>query len=220
MQDLISRFPITLVLVAWLGYLGYDYYWFTSNQDSPLLQRRAQIEELNRSNQELQAEIKRAEAFFAKLNTQKTQLRDLSQRLSEMKVTVSEDLDIASFVKMVITEAKKVGVNVLSLRPSKQTKAEFYVEQAFELHFKSVYVQMVVFLERLSNIQKIVRVDNFSIRPVTSSSSNYVELDVTLELKVYSYLASKADEIGRATSAASVQAAPKAIETPKTGGDQ
>ena len=222
MKELLQKIPFGILLTLYIAYLGYDYYWFTTNSDSPLTQKLAQIETIKKENLRLQAEVKKANEFYENLNNQKGQLRNFAARLDEMKATLSEDLDVPSFVKMVITEAKKVGVTVLSLRPTKTASEEFFAENAFELKFKAVYVQLIVFLERLGNIQKIVRVDNFSLHPVTNTNnSRYVELEGVIEIKAYRYLASKADQIGRAeASVAAPGAVPSPAASPGRGGAQ
>jgi hypothetical protein len=55
-----------------------------------------------------------------------------------------------------------------------------------------------------------VRVDNFNIRPRGPASGRYVEIDGTVQLKVYRYIASKADDLGRADAQKADGAAPAA----------
>ncbi|OFZ71793.1 MAG: hypothetical protein A3K03_04210 [Bdellovibrionales bacterium RIFOXYD1_FULL_44_7] len=200
MSDLgesIKKFPLGLLLALYLGYVGFDLYSFINMDDSPLLQKKAVLAGLKKSNIELQRKIQTSQEFYKNLDAKKVELRQMAQKLDEMKGTLTEEMDTAGFVKMVITEAKKVGMTVQSLKPKGSRPKELYVEHSFDLTFKAVFVQLVVFLERLSNLQKIVRIERFSLRPVTASSARFVELEGIIELNSYTYISSKADEIGK-----------------------
>jgi len=197
LKELLNRIPVGMLVSLYALYLGYEYWSFTSDDASPLMTRQAELVSAREEVKMLNTKLKQGQEFFKTLDAKKVQLRELAQKLDEMKGTLTNEIDVAAFVKLTITEAKKVGLNVLSLRPEKTNKQEFYEEQTFTLTFRGVYVQLMVFLERMSNIQSIVRVDNFAFQPKGSQTSEYVQIEGTVELKAYRYLASKADEIGR-----------------------
>jgi Tfp pilus assembly protein PilO len=130
---------------------------------------------------------------------------------------LSENLDLPEFMKTVLTEARRVGLFVVSLRPAGSTEKEYYGEHVFDFAFRGVFVQMMLFLDHMANVQKIVRVDNFNIRPRGSTSGRYVEIDGTVQLKAYRYIASKADSLGRDAEAAKPAAVPGAPAAPAGG---
>ena len=212
LKEILNKLPLTAILVVFLGWLAYDYHDFTNSPDSPLLQKQGNLESLKKSNQEAVTKIKEANEFFRALDVKKSELRALAQQLSEMKATLTEDLDVPNLIKGVITEARKVGLTVVSIKPTEAKKYEYYGEQAFELAFKGVYVQLLVFLERLSSFERIVRIDNIDMKRISSSVATYVELGGVIQLKAYRYLGSKADEVANA-SGKPVQAAEPVRET-------
>src|SRR5436189_273350 len=84
-------------------------------------------------------------------------------------------------IKMIDTEAKKVGLRIGGIRPAgeKKSQDEFYYENTFTVAFKGIYAQVVVFLERLSKVSRIVRVDELNIEPLNKSAisvGRFVEL--------------------------------------------
>src|SRR5205823_12664401 len=91
----------------------------------------------------------------------------------------------------------RVGLQVNGIKPLEPRKSEYYVEQPFELNFRAVYAQLYVFLQRLSTVERIARVDDFDIHPAGPSSAPYVELTGTIEIKTYKYIGSKADELAK-----------------------
>jgi len=203
LKEILNKIPFSVLLLAYIGYLGFDYQTFTTDPASPLVSKQGQVESIKADTQKLQSKLKEANEFLASLEGKKLEIRKLAQELEEVKDALSENLDIPEFMKTAVTEATKVGLRVVSIKPTESTKHEFYAEQAFEMTFSGVYVQLLVFLERMSNVQKIVRVDNFAIRPRGSASSKYVELEGIVELKVYRYLAASPSASPATTAPAS-----------------
>jgi Tfp pilus assembly protein PilO len=196
LKDKIEKIPFTLLLFAYLGYLAIDWYLWSSTSDGALQQRIGQVVALKNEVNGLNTKVKQGEEFYRTLEKKKAQIRELAHTLDEKKAVLSEDLDVAAFMKTVFVEAHKSGVGVLKLDP-KETKAyEYYEEKKFELTFHAVFVQLIVFLDRMANTQRIVRVENFQMKPVSNTNAKFVELEGVIELKTYRYAVSKADEIG------------------------
>lgn len=197
LKEKIKKAPVGVLLVGYLAFLGYDYYHFITDPQSSLQQKTTLFSELKKENVKLKNKVQQADEFFKTLDQKRSELRGLTQQLQEMKGTLSDQLDVPSFVKMVVTEANRVGLTVLSIKPTDTKNSEFYVEQAFELNFRGFFVQLLVFLERLSNVERIVRADNFEVKNLGSSASNYVEVGGVVQIKTYRYLGSKADEVAQ-----------------------
>jgi type IV pilus assembly protein PilO len=202
-NDLVNKIPISFLMFCYLGYLAFDYYTFENDPASPLLSKKTEIAAAKENNTKLENKLKQSSEFVKTLEQKKLELRRIAQDLQDVKGTLSETIDVPAFMKMVITEAKKVGLTVSSLKPMGSSEKEYYAEHVFLLSFRGVFVQLAAFLERLANVSQVVRVDSFSMKPIGSSKSKYVDLEGTVEIKSYRYLGSKADSIGSADSPAS-----------------
>jgi type IV pilus assembly protein PilO len=203
--DILEKLPVVPLLFVYAGYLGYEYYTFTQDAASPLQLKQVERTKASDEVRSAQTKILQLESFAKNLDQKRSEVRGLATKLDEMKAVLTEDLDIPEFIKLVVTEAKRVGLTVVSIRPTEQKQYEFYGEQAFELAFKGVYVQLLVYLERLSSIERIIRVDDFDVKATGSSTSAYVELAGKIQIKTYRYRASSADalvkEPGKAAAA-------------------
>jgi Tfp pilus assembly protein PilO len=135
------------------------------------------------------------------LETKKQDVAQLSGKLFDLKAALSDRLDVPEFTQMIVTEAKRVGLSVQSIRPLKRTDTEFYREFPFELKFRGVFPQIYTFVSRVAALQKLVRIDKFSLAPVSSNTSKFVELEGELELKTFAYLGSQADAIADKSTA-------------------
>lgn len=120
----------------------------------------------------------------------------MSRQLQELRSGINEEVDIPGFMTLTVTEAKRVGLQVQSIRPESAIKHEFFSELPFSFQFRGVYLQLIVFLQRLANTQNIIRVDSFDLKPIAESASKYVELAGTVQIKTFKYLGTKADQVG------------------------
>ena len=223
--------PWLLIGFATAGTFAWDYYQFGADPNSELNMERGRIEEIRGDIKRKTEKLLEVEEFRKTVDQRKQQLFSLASRLNERKQAVSDKLDVADFMSLISTEAKRVGLDVVSLEPNAMVTKELYAEHPFKLVFRGVYVQFLVFLERVANLQKIVRIDRFEVKPSSSAnlSRSLVQLEGNMELKVYRYVSSAADslpaEFQTAQSGGSLKAPPSqpaVAEEPKqeNGGEQ
>lgn len=193
-NEIIDKIPINLLMLIYLLYLGLDYYNFTSESASPLVQKQQEISAAKNQMEKSDKKIKELNLFVKTLDLKKSEIRRMTQELDDVKASLPEVIDIPRIMKMMITEAKKAGISVTSLRPTSPKDSEFYTEQPFTLTFRGIYPQLMTLLDRLSNITDIIRVDHFNIK-AGDPSRKYVELEGSLEIKIYKYLSNRADGV-------------------------
>jgi Tfp pilus assembly protein PilO len=199
-KEILDKVPFTLIVAAYLGSVAYDYQQFNTDPGSPFVMKQSEVNAAKVSKAKLEGKLKEAVAFAKTLDAKRNELRGLAVELQSMKETISENLDVPSFMKMTITEAKKVGLNIQSLKPKGSQPKEFYSEELFQMTFKGVFVQLLAFLQRLSNVAELANVENFEMKSIGSKRGRYVELEGMVEIKAYKYLGSKADSIGKPDS--------------------
>ncbi len=198
LQALVAKLPLTLILTLFLASLGLEFYTFKTDATSELGVKRAQWQANKASIEGLKAKAKIAHDFYNGLDVKVTEIRTLQGELENMKSSLSNELDIPGFVKMVVTEASKVGLRVLSIKPTALRTTDLYVEQAFEMSYQGLFAQLLVFLDRLAKLKRIVRVDSFDVKRLGSATSNYVEIGGVVQIKAYRY----EDNTGKTLSAA------------------
>jgi Tfp pilus assembly protein PilO len=196
LKDILSKIPAVALLAAYALYLGYDYYEFTHDASSPLIQKQSQVDDAKKQSLDMQDKIKKAKEFYANLETRRGELRALALQLNELKATLSESLDLGVFIGTVVKEADKVGLQVQGIKPSELKESEYYTEQSFDMGFHGFYVQLLVLLDHLAGLERIIRVDKFTIRSSSPATAQYVDLEGTLQLKTYRYKGTDADKLG------------------------
>lgn len=196
-KALLQKIPAVPILLLYGAYLGYDYYTYTTDPQSPLIQKQQQVASIQGETAKVREKLKDAEKFFRSLEERKANLRKLALQLEEAKATLSEQMEVSSFLRMVNTEATKVGMTVIGLKPKDTHEEEYYVQQSFDLEFHGAFVQLVVFLERIANLERIIRVSDIKLKPMSGANDAYVLLDGGLRLNTYRYRGSKADDLGK-----------------------
>ena len=197
LAEILNKIPVGLAALVVLLILGWQFYEFTETPESPLRQAQTQIAKVTAENDKLKKKLKEAQEFYASLDRKRVEIREIAVKLNQMKSSLSEEVDVPGFVRQVMAEAKKVGLVVAGLKPEKQVKKEYYVEFPFTLTFRGVYVQLVVFLKRLSDMKRIVRIGDLAVKPAGSQTAKYVDIDGQLQVLTYIYAGSQADEIAK-----------------------
>lgn len=194
---LIAKIPWALFFGAFVIVKGYGLLQFyTDETSSPYLQKSNQLEQENRRIVDLERKKREAEEFLKSLESKRAELRAAALELAQMKSSLAEELDIASFIKMLVTEAKRVNIRVQAITPAGEETKDFTIAQRFKFEFRGVFAQVVVFLERLLQTNRIVSVDSYDFTvPQQASAGRYAELQGSLTIKTYRYNRSKADEV-------------------------
>jgi|GEM_PF-560555 len=197
LKSILQRTPYALIAVFFLCYIVWDWHWFTTSEDSDLIKKQNEIVNIGEDISKAQTKLKEQLEFQRTFEQKQVELRELARRLNEMKATLTDNVDIPRFMKMVISEAQRVGMVVIGLKPVGQIKRDFYMEQSFALTFTGAYVQFLVFLNHLALVDQIARVDDFTLSKKGADTAPYVELTGNVEVKAFSYLGSKADVVAK-----------------------
>lgn len=194
MKNLLKRIPYTAIGILYLLWLAFDVYSFHSSSTSELGQKITQITQAKAEKKQLDERAQQALQAEKLLELKKVELRQLSTELAEMQTSFTDTLDVPGFLRLITTEGKKVNLRLSSVKPSKGDRAEFWVAHNFDVSFNGVYAQVVGFIQRLSQVQYIVRVDTLEVKRVGSPDRQLVELKGTLRITAYTYNPSAADE--------------------------
>lgn len=208
LAETLQRFPVGLIFWLFVGYQGYQYAEFQYMDSSSKKELETQVQSAKDQTEALRKRKKEVEVFFQSVEQKKAEVRALSESLSGMRATLSESLDVPAFMSYVVSEAKRVGLSVVSFTPGIPTPRDYYVEQPFDMSFHGVFVQLLVFLDRLSQGQKLARIDEFDIHPRSGSSSGrYVDIEGSVKINAYYYLGTKEDDMAKNPSGSTAPSA-------------
>jgi Tfp pilus assembly protein PilO len=200
MNDLTEKlkgFPFALVFMAYLGYLGYQLYDFHYSSEGQVEQHKAQIAAAQGEVETLKKKLIEGNKFVKSLELKKVELQGQLQKLSEYQGTLSDGLDVPSMIKLLITEAKKIDLKVDKIEPGRKNQKEYYLEQEFRLDIRGSYHQILLFAQRVSQLQRILRIEAYSLHPAIVAANAKVSnvLNAQLSVRAYQYTLSKEDKI-------------------------
>ncbi|MBY0471088.1 type 4a pilus biogenesis protein PilO [bacterium] len=223
-MERLEKIPIALIVFAYLLYVSYDVYDFTSSSSSPYNTRKARMASLESENVNLQKRVQEIDQFVKNLEAKRAELRTLAKNLEDMRATLTDTLDVPAFMKLFVDEGKKVGLTITSLRPdppSDKDNKGFYGQRGFVMTFKGIYVQVMSFFRKISAKDRILRIDDFSLEPAESNLNRFVVLNGAAKVNAFYYQGSKEDEIAKKVNAnvpvMSIQATPDSPTPPAPG---
>lgn len=195
LQKLFARLPILPVAIMYCGWLAYDYHDWMTSPTSDLGAKKGQVASLKQDLEQSKKKLSTGEEFFKNLDSIRDRIRSLTAQLDATKASLSADIDIANFVRIITLEVKKLGLQIKAIKPEEEKKSEYYIEVPFEVSFKGAYVQLLVFFDRVAKFQQVIRIGDFNLRPSGNNMTKYVELSGSVKLIAYKYLGSAADEV-------------------------
>ncbi|MBI3544873.1 MAG: type 4a pilus biogenesis protein PilO [Deltaproteobacteria bacterium] len=195
LTKILSRLPIVVLAAFYCGYLYYDHNDWLTSKDSELGQKKAQVVIAKTDLDAQKKKLATGEEFFKNLDALRERIRALTDQLASTKTSLSADIDIANFVRIVTLEVKRLGFQIKGIKPELEKKNEYYVEVPFSVSLRGTYIHFMVFFDRVAKFQQVIRISDFKMSPTSNNLMKYVELDAEVKLVAYRYLGSAADDI-------------------------
>jgi len=195
MMEMLKVFPFWILGVLALAWHGYLYYDFENGETSQKQILNQQLEGVRQNITQIESKILEAKSFEQSLEAKKLELRAKNEELQSMSVVLTSEIDIASFVRLVSSEAKKLGLKIGSIKPSGEQTSNYYAYTRVAIEYEAVFVQLVQFLRVLSETDKINRVSEFNIRIAREQTPRLVPLRGTLYVDVFRYLYTEEDKL-------------------------
>src|SRR5690349_17495719 len=107
LNKILAKFPIIPLVAIYCGWLAYSYHDWMTSADSELGMKRAAITQTRHDLEMAKKKLATGEEFFKNLDSIRTRIRQLTTQLDATKTTLSADIDIANFVRMLTLESKK-----------------------------------------------------------------------------------------------------------------
>lgn len=116
--------------------------------------------------------------------------KDLQQLDAELKKAVAQLPDkreIAELLRSISAKAQQVGLNVLLFRPRGETYQEFYAEVPVDITVKGNFHNTVSFFDEVGRLNRLVNIDNIGFKNPTVTGDNVV-LETTSVATAFRFL--------------------------------
>jgi Tfp pilus assembly protein PilO len=191
-----NKIPIGLLSFLYVAYLSVSYYAFENDSSSPKVLKKNQISELHKTETVLQKKIKDLTQFAKILDEKKGSVRELAIQLQDVKNSLPETINIPDFMKSILIEAKILNLSLSSFTPAGIDKKEYFSEIKFTLDYRGAFVQLLAFLQRLSNLSRITQIGKADFKR-KMQVGKFVLLEGQIELKTFQYTGTIADSLGK-----------------------
>ena len=99
------------------------------------------------------------------------------------------------FLQMISTEAQKIGLRVVTIRPTQEKASDYYVSKIIELEFEGAFVQVIAFLKKMSEVKRLTKIQDFTMTSKGNSEAQLVPLAGRLEVEVFRYKVTDEDTL-------------------------
>ena len=131
----------------------------------------------NQENLQLQAKIKDKQADNARLREFEPKLAQLTrdmaileQQIEREKKVVPEDKDADQFIRLLHDTAASSGIEIRRYTAMPVANHEFYSEVPFSIDIDGPYYSVLIFFQKVSELERIVNIDSLQVANPKNSS--------------------------------------------------
>jgi type IV pilus assembly protein PilO len=127
---------------------------------------KSQRDQNTQAQQQLEAKLHEnaeLEAYRPKLQEMERQLASLKQQLEIERRIVPDEKQSDDFIRAMMAEAVKAGIEVRRFTARPANTKDFYSELPFELEVDGPYYSMLNFFDRVGKLERIVNVSNLLV---------------------------------------------------------
>ena len=160
--DKFADFPAKykyLILVGIVLISAGLFYWLVYTD------KRIQIDSLEQELQGLQVELQKAEAFAARYDEFKEELRLVDLKLKDALKKLPEEEEIPNLLDQINESALNAGLSFSLFQPQGEQAQEFYSEVPVQLSVSGGYHNFAAFADAISKMERIVTLRNITLSP-------------------------------------------------------
>jgi type IV pilus assembly protein PilO len=171
---------VLLVGVVFVLFGGYAYFVYWPRAD--LIAEREQNLLL------LEQDRDRKAALVANLPQAKQEVADLNAALKKAIAQLPDTKEIPELLSGISSVAREAGLEIQQFRQKPEAYQEFYAEVPVEILVRGTYWQVESFLQRVSDLTRIVNVGDIGIKAPTLIESDPIKLQTSCAAVTFRFL--------------------------------
>lgn len=141
---------------------------------------------LGQNKVKLEKEIQSAKATAANLDRHKAEMENLKQIFEQLTTLLPGKKEIPNLLRSISDLGKGAGLEFVSFSPGGEVAKDFYSEIPININVKGPYHNMGFFLSQVSNLDRIVTVNNIQLGSPAQVEGEVV-LNSTCRLTTYMF---------------------------------
>lgn len=152
-------------MLKWVHVLGlivlYAFYSFYFQDMTEIEDRESRVQGQRTEIESMKRKIAEAKEFEKQIVEKKEGLANLEAQLRSKKAELPKSFNVPELLSDIFTEAQQVGLEVENVVPDQnEVKYELYASMKIEIRTKGTFLQLFIFLDRLSKLKRLVGVTN------------------------------------------------------------
>lgn len=184
-----NRFQIVLLLIiAGIGYGGYEYYDFSHTEVPQMEQERQQLEQ---TLTQRQSEYNKLKEFATNIEKIKLELRELNLQLESALEHMPRTFNFPGLLRKLTMLAQSSGVELSSFKPAKseQKGDSFYSTIGIDFDLRGSFTQSLVFFDQVSRLKRIINIDSLKMNVREGPQrSGGVNAETIVALRTYRFV--------------------------------
>lgn len=207
-MGLLKKIPFFLWFVVAIGWSYKVRLDFEDTVHGPL---QGQIEAKKNELESVKREIAKGEDYKRRKEGKLREIKELGEKDQSLVGKFPRSPNIPDVLKDLADVADKTGLEFTQITPGKLRRREFLVETPLEVALAGNYVQLMSFLDAISNLRRVVRVEKLQLNtPQIRGETTTIKADVTLVI----YHLDETARLASAAAAAAPPATPPAASVP------
>lgn len=149
-QRVLILCALVLVLVG-----GFFYFLYVPKQE--------ELASLEKKDQQLQARLIEDRRIAADLPRFRAEYEKMQEQLTAALTELPNEREIPTLLTSVASLARDNGLDVLRFKPGSEQRKGFYAEVPVELKLQGSYHDAALFFQAVSNLSRIVNINNLSM---------------------------------------------------------
>jgi len=166
-----------------IGLVFMDHQDWETNTYNPLIQ---QVEGLKAELAAAEDSLKRIEEYRKKKDEKLAEYNTLLDEFEKVRKEFPASPALPSLLKSLADISERIGLEFSNFKPAGEVPAEFLKAAQIDVKLKGSYVQLMSFLDQVSNLQRIVNTESIVMKPGATIENNQFR-SIDTELKILTY---------------------------------
>jgi type IV pilus assembly protein PilO len=120
----------------------------------------------------LRADLAKGQATARQLPQFQGQVKELENRLENLRQILPEEKDVADTLRRIETLAAKSNLAIQRFQPGKVVQQKLYAEIPYKLEAEGTYHNLAAFFDQISRFPRIINISEISIKTKTPPEPN------------------------------------------------
>jgi len=181
---MLERLPfwgqIVLMLALAAGLVGIAYYLYPNIQE-----KNQQIATIRKQLEEMNAKIVEGRAIEQKLPEFEREVANLQRKLGDIQQILPTDTETGDLLRWIKNMSDQSNLELKAFAPGNLKPVDFYKEFPIEMDIVGRYLDLGIFLDRVSKYSRIINVDNLRMGATQGSGDKTIHASFTATTFVY-----------------------------------